>query len=333
MKLCKLCLLGMGLLLLLVSCTSGGEVSRDDTETFITGLQMMFYNAGTSESSLVLQDFGESDPPGPGLSSALSLEGTQENLRALRDPLGLDSLYGTWDLDTIADEWVHVDPNNPANAILFTWVYIDSLGYDHDARLRIDSLEFYGGTTDTLPTKIWVGVGLDGFELAWLKFGAHYPSEDEADSVSLVYRIVNFYEMGISITTLVDLDFEIDSTLLDSVDFVGTVHMWSENLVTDYRVDLSVTRYANDSGRLTLGDSRGWDMIINVSEDVSTDPAYERRDVDGEITRNGDHAASIEGVIWDPEDATHTSEVIIVFSDDTEGDYTYIGDLFGDFLD
>jgi hypothetical protein len=333
MKPWRICLVVvvLGLLSMLVSCT-GGEVSRDDTEDFINGLQMMFYNAGMSESSMVLEDFSESNPPGPDFSSAGSLETSTENLRALRDPFGLDSIYGTWDYRDIQG-WVHVDPNDPANAVLFTWEYYDTNDVEHDAELLIDSLEFYGGAADTLPTKIWIGLNLDGSDIAWLKFGAHYISEEEADSVSLIYRIINLFEMGISITTLVDVDTTLD---MDSAaaDFVGTVRLWAENLVTDYhRVDFSVTRYSNDSGRLLLEDSRGWDMVINVSEDLSTDPEYERRDVDGEITKNGNHAASIEGIIWDPEDATHVSQVIIIFSDDTEGDYTYLGDFFSSFME
>ncbi len=336
MRLWKICSvgLGLGLLLILASCSKNNDVSRDDTEEFLFGLQMMFANAYMSESSQVLESFEESDPPGPSFSSMASLEGTHENLRALRDPFGLDSLYGTWDLDTTVPEWVHVDPNNPANAILFTWPYVDSAGYVHDARLRIDSLEFYGGVTDTLPTKVWIGVGLDGFNLAWLKFGAHYISEDEADSVTLIYRIINFYEMGASVTTAVDVMTEIDSTYIDSVDFVGTVRLWAENLVTGYGVDFTVTRYANDSGRLTLGDSNGWDLVMDVSApDATSYPGYERRVVDGEITHDGEHAASIEGVLWDPEDATHVSRVIIIFSDDSQVDYTSVIESFMSLLD
>jgi hypothetical protein len=329
MKLCRICLVGMGFLLLLVSC-SESEISRDDTEDFIGGLQTMFLSAGTSESSLVLRNFGESNPPGPNLSSGTSLEDTRENLRALRGPAGLDTIYGTWDYQDLQG-WKHVDTNNPANAILFTWDYYDSLNNSHPAELLIDSLEFYA---DTMPTKVWIGLNVDESDIAWLKLGAHYLSADETDSVSLVYRIINLFEMGISITTIVDVaDVEFDSTFLDSTDFVGTIHLWTENLVTEYRVDFSVTRYVNDSGRLTLGDSRGWDMVFNVSEDVSTNPAYERRDVDGEITKHGDHAASIEGVIWDPEDDEHITEVVIIFSDDTDGDYTYLGELFFGFFE
>jgi hypothetical protein len=320
--------MGMGLLLLLTSCDTGPP-SRDTTEEFITGVQVMFLNAGLSESSMVLQNFNESNPPGYNFSSAVSLEGTHENLRALRDPFGLDSIYGTWNYQNF--NWVHTDPADPADAILFTWIYTDTADYNHDARLRVDSLEFY---EDTLPTKIWVGLGLDGFELAWLKFAANYISEEEADSVTLIYHIVNFFEMGASVATLVDVDPAIDSTYLDSTDFVGTVHLWADNLVTNYGVDFTVTRYANDSGRLTLEDSNGWDLIMDVSApDATSYPGYERRVVEGAITRHGEHAASIEGILWDPEDTEHTSMVIVIFSDDTEGDYTYLGEAFEDLIE
>jgi len=326
MRFLKVCstVVGLGLLLILTSC-SEKETTRVDTENFLVDLQSVFSNAYMSESSQVLESFSESEPPGPGLSSASSLEVSTQNLRALRAPFGIDTLYGTWDYRNF--DWEHVDLTNPANAILFTWVYTDTAGVDHDAELLIDSLEFYEGTADTLPTNIWIGLNLDGDDIAWIKLGAHYISADEADSAYLIYEIIDYYQIGVSVATAFDVA-DIDSSLIDSADFIGTVRLWAINRVADYRIDYSVARNEDDSGEIELEDSDGWEMLINVSEVVETDGDDEKRDVTGEITHNGEHAADIEGYIWAPDDGNHGDMITIIFTDDTDDDFTQYTALF-----
>jgi hypothetical protein len=320
MRFLKICLLvvSLGLLLTLVSCSSD-EATPDDTKAFLNGLNSMMMSAYMSEASQAMQSFGNSNPPGPSIVFNEDVGTPAENLRKMRDPMGLDTLYGTWDYIDFTG-WVHTDPDNPANAILFTWEYLDSAGIEHDAELLVDSLEFYEATDDTLPTNIWIGLASDGDDLAWIKFSAHYVSADVADEASLVYEIVNYFQIGATITS----DVAVDTTLLDSMDFVGTVHLWIEDLQTDYRVDYRATRYEDDSGLLVLEDSDDWEMELNVSEVVEYGgeyDEYEKREVDGEITYNGDLVATIEGYIWNPEGEDYVSEVTLIFSDDTEDDF------------
>ncbi len=325
MRFLKVCLLVMslGLLLTLVSCSSK-EATPEDTEIFLKGLSSIMMNAYMSEASQALESFGDSDPPGPSIMFNEDIKAPAENLRKMRDPLGLDTLYGTWDYIDFAG-WTHVDPDDPENAVLFTWEYLDSAGAEHDAELLIDSLEFY---EDTLPTNIWIGLDSDGDDIAWIKFTAHYVSADVADEASLVYEIVNYVQIGATITS----DVDVDTTLLDSMDFVGTVHLWAENLQTDYRVDYSVTRYEADSGRLVLEDSEDWRMVMNMSEVVETDGDDEKRNVDGEITHDGVLAATIEGYIWEPDDGNHGDVVTIIFSDDSDDDFTQYTNVLKTFL-
>jgi len=332
MRFLKVCstVVGLGLLLILASCTDT-STSRNDTEDFIGGAQMMFANAAMSESSMMLQDFSDSDPPAPELSSVGSLEASTQNLRALRDPFGIDTLYGTWRFYP-GPEWRLFDPDDPANAILFQWDYLDTANIEHDAELLIDSLEFYEGAADTLPTNIWIGLNLDGDDIAWIKLGAHYISADEADSAYLIYEIIDYYQIGVSVATAFDVA-DIDSSLIDSADFIGTVRLWAINRDTDYRIDYSITRYVDDSGRLVLEDSRDWRMVVDVSVVVEEDEGDQRRDVEGEITHNGEHAAYIEGYVWEPDDGNHGDMITIIFSDDTEGDYTYVSGLFEGLLE
>lgn len=305
------------LLLSSVSC-SDNKIERDETENFLVGLQSMLLNVYMSEPSQALESFNDNEPPAPEFFSEGIMETPKANFRKLRDPYGLDTLYGTWEYDTITGEWNFVSPGEPADAILFKWVYLDIADDAHDAELLIDSLDFYEAEEDTLPTSIWVGLAVDGNDLAWLKFGVHYISIEKLDSASLVYDVIDIYQVGASIVGNMDMD----TTLMDSMDFVGTVHIWAENLSNGYRVDYIVTRYEDSGGLLVLEDSDGWKMEVSVSEDVSSDPDSQRRNIVGEITKDGKIAATIEGYFWIPEDKTHQSDVTIIFADDSEDDFT-----------
>ncbi len=313
MKHCKICLVVMGLLLMLVSCSSG-EVTRTDTESFLAGLTTMFAEAATDESSLVLMDFDATGPPGPEIPELMSFtqigSGSTEKLRN-PDPYGLDTLYGTWRYYP-AQGWMLFSPNDPANAVLFEWTYLDTLYVEHDAYIRLDSLTFY---EDSLPTKLWAGVGMDGSLLAWMKLEAGYLSLEEVNEISLTYEIVNILQVGISLSS---------ATAIDTI-FVGTVSFWAINLTNDYRVDLDITVDEDYPEEIVLSDSDGWRMEVAFSEVVETDSdeyeVYERRNVSGEITKDGNHAADISGYVWEPDDGyEHTSEIVITFSDDTDGD-------------
>jgi hypothetical protein len=318
MKICKICLVGMGLLLILVSCSSG-EVEKADTEAFLSGLTTMVGEAMIDESTQLISDFQASSPPGPTISNYTEILGTASNEKLRNpEPFGIDTLYGTWDYRNF--EWEHIDLDDPENAILFTWDYTDTAGHDHDAYIRVDSLGFY---EDSLPTDIWAGIGMDNELLAWLKLEAEYNSLDEVNEVSLIYEVVDYMQVGISMTS----DAAIDTS------FTGTVSLWViDRTSNDYRVDLDITVADDYPEEIELSDSDGWDMDLEISEVVESEAEYERRNVSGDITKSGGHAADIDGYIWEPDDGgEHTSVITITFSDDTEGnleDYlAVVGDL------
>ncbi len=194
---------------------------------------------------------------------------------------------------------------------MFEWTYLDTAYVEHDAYIRLDSLTFY---QDSLPTKLWAGVGMDGGLLAWLKLEAGYLSLEEINEVSLTYEIVKQLQVGISLSS---------ATAIDTI-FVGTLSLWAINLTNNYRVDLDVAVAEDYPEEIVLTDSDGWRMEVTFSDVVETDIVedveYERRNVSGEITKDGNPAADISGYVWEPDDGTHTSEIVITFSDDTEGD-------------
>jgi len=312
MKPCKVCLALMGLLLMFVSCSSG-EVTKSDTEAFLSGLNTMVFEAMSDQSTMIITDFQAYAPP---IDAILSdyveiLEDASTGKLRNPDPYGLDTLYGTYHL--YMGDWICTDSLNPADAILFEWENFDTVEYE--AFIRVDSLDFYEGITDTLPTSIWVGIGMDGALLAWLKFEAEYVSGDVVSSVSLIYEIVDYLQVGIAMTSDVDID----------TSFTGTVSLWAENLTNDYKVDLDVTVDDDYPEEIELSDSYGWDMDILFLDIVETDTVdytvYEKIEVEGEITKNGNHAADIDGYVWEPEDTlAHMSEITVTFSNGTDGD-------------
>ena len=314
MRSCKVCLMVavLGLLLMLASCSSG-EVSKNDTEAFLAGLSTMFAGAMMDESTQIINDFESSGPPGPDLDEFTDILGSVSTAKLRNpDPYGLDTLYGTWHLYAIQG-WQHIDTTDPANAILFEWEYVDSSMQQHDAFIRIDSLAFY---EDSLPTSMWIGVGMDDALIAWLKLEAGYLSLEEVNEVSLVYEVVGQIQVGISMSS---------AAAIDTV-FEGTLSLWAiDRTSNNYRIDLDITVADDYPEEIVLSDSDGWRMGVEISDVVETDIVdyveYERREISGEITKDGNHAADISGHIWEPDDGyEHTTEIVITFSDGTEGD-------------
>ncbi len=313
MRIGKVCLMGamLGLLLMLASC-SGGEVSRDDTETFLAGLTTMFAGAMMDESTQIINDFQSSAPPGPDLDEYTDILSSASTAKLRNpDPYGLDTLCGTWHLYAIQG-WQHIDLNNPADAILFEWEYVDTAMNPHDAYVLIDSLAFY---EDSLPTSLWAGVGMDDDLIAWLKIEAGYLSLEEVNEVSLVYEVVGQLQVGISMSSAAAID-----TIFD-----GTVSLWAiDRTSNNYRVDLDITVTDNYPEEIVLSDSDGWRMAVEISGVDDTDVVdyveYERRSISGEITKDGNHAADISGHIWEPDDGyEHTTEIVITFSNGEVG--------------
>lgn len=293
----------MGLLFLLVSCSS--EVTKSETESFLAGLSTMMGQAMMDESTQIINDFQAKQPPDPGITSYIEILGdvSVEKLRN-PDPFGLDTLYGTWRYDAGTYEWYLHAPGDPANAIIFEWAYLDTASVAHTAEIRIDSLDFY---QDSLPAKAWAGVSSDNNLLAWLRLEAEYSSDTTITDAQLVYEIVDVMQVGVSLSSTTNINQGPE----------GTINLWIIDRTTDdYRIDLVISGGEDGPENLVLSDSDGWEMDVNF--DVVVVGEYERVDVSGEITKDGNHAADIEGVIWEPEDETHMTEITVIFSDGTE---------------
>jgi hypothetical protein len=150
-------------------------------------------------------------------------------------------------------------------------------------------------------------------ELIWVTFSAEYNSPEEISRATVIFTIVDYFQFGAAVTAATSIE----------EDFVGTVHFWVIDYTSnDYRIDLTITRNQDDSGGIVLEDSDDWEMDVDITSIVETDTVgstiFEKRDVDGEITHSGNHAADIIGCIWEPEDNDHVTEILIIYPDGTE---------------
>lgn len=319
MKLWRICLMvaGFGLLLILTSCSE--EISKNETEEFLAGLNTMMAQAANTQASQALGDFTSKTSSSSGAPISISSEIMEipspsiEPTSKFRAPEGIDSVYGTYEWNSDSLRWFRVDPNNPANAIKFQWSFMDNSAGSHSAYLLIDSLGF---AYDTLPTKVWIGLNVDNGNIAWLKLGAHYSSPSEIDSGSVVFEIVDTMQIGAALSS----DIPLDTTLSEVTLHIWTIDRTSQN----YKVDLYVTAGEDGPSEIVMEDSDGWKMEIKVAEAVvAEDKGHEKHNVSGEITKDGNHAADISGFTWIPGGDTHQPTIEVEFPDGTVSDLSY----------
>ena len=318
-------------LLMLVSCSK--EESKENTQSFLAGLNTTMMAGQNTESFDVLDDLFSKNPPGGFKAEMIS--GTPEALARLVGgsilpyPGGIDSLFGTWEWEYQPDStppctcWIRIDPTDPSDGFKYIWEYTDTAGVDHNAYLLLDSLEFYAGDEDTLPENAHLSLGLDANEILWMTLSVTYASPDTITDLSFIVEVVGYFQYGVRISS---------PTSIGGDEFEGSLRVWVIDYQSNsYRIDLSVQVKEDGSGEVALWDSDEWRLEADISEVVETDTVnteiFEKRDVDGEITHSGNHAADIIGYIWEPDDDDHESEVMIVYPDGTEEPLdTYLGE-------
>lgn len=304
-------------LLMLVSCSK--EESKENTQSFLAGLNTTMMAGQNTESFDVLDDLFSKNPPGGFKAEMIS--GTPEALARLVGgsilpyPDEIDTLFGTWTYyPDSTPPWIHTDTLDPDDGFKYIWEYTDSASVDHKAYLLLDSLEFYAGDEDTLPENAHLSLNLDSDEILWMSFSVTYASPDTITDLAFTLEVVDYFQYGLRISS---------PTSIGGDGFEGSFRLWViDHQSNDYRIDLLVQVKEDGSGEVALWDSDEWRLEADISEVVETDTVgtdiFEKRDVDGEITHSGNHAADIIGYIWEPEDDDHESEVMIVYPDGTE---------------
>lgn len=305
-------LLSFVLLMSFISCTS--EESRQNTQSFLAGLQTTASSSMNAEAVNVLNDLSGKNPPGDTIITNVSSPQAFVNVHGgpKQDPYGLDSLYGTWEYDDTLYEWIYAD-SLPDDGIKYMWEYYDSVMTLHDAYVLLDEFGFYD---DSLLSNLHVSVGIDNEELAWMEFSANYLDPVTISSLSYTFEINDYFQYGAEITSATSISGD------DPEDFAGEVHLWVIDYTSNnYRIDLTVTLAQNGSGNIVLEDSDEWKLDVDVSEVVETDSQpgdtvmYEKRNIEGEITHSGNDAATISGYFWEPEDAEHPTVITITYPD------------------
>ncbi|MEO0230131.1 MAG: hypothetical protein ABIL77_01090 [candidate division WOR-3 bacterium] len=313
-KIIGLFVLGVGLLNF--SCKKQ-EIAKDETVTFLTGINNVGTDITQTNAYKVFTDFISKNPP---------IEVSKKNVKIISQKIsvpyklcpkefkgGIEDYYGTWEWQDTG--WVHVDPDNPRNGILFRWNYTDENYQSHVAKVLIDSIETQVISNDTLPTRLHIGVFLDDNKLADFSFTASYNTNGEPTYVKVVVTIIGYGQVGLELKNLVWEEDEYG----DRNIVAGTIHLWIIDYNNhNYRIDLTLTIKQDKSLSILLADSDGWKVSINVSKPqtiIENGIPYTKRTVSGEITKDGRHAADITGIIWEPEDDNHRTFVDVIFTD------------------
>jgi len=293
------------------------EVSKDETASFLTGLNSTATDLTQTQAYGVLNDFIAKNPPIFAKKKTFSIKGKKVELPykiSLKgEKGGISDYYGTW---AWADTgWIHQNPDNPSDGILFTWTYTDSTG-THQAGLLIDSIQTQVIGNDTLPTSLRVTLTLDNRTIAEFTFNATYDANGNPTYLKVVLTIPSYVQVGFELkntTWVYNQDYN-DYDLTSA-----TFHLWVINYQRhNYRIDFTITVRQDKSISITLTDSEGWNVVLNASAPQQVQEGfmiYEKITVSGEITKDGRHAADISGTIWIPEDENHKTEIYVIFSD------------------
>lgn len=301
------------LLVFVVSCSRAP--SQEETEDFLTGLGRIGETSMNSTAGKALVDLSSKNPPTgtkfKGIPS-LNIKNVWNAGRYIEVSKGIEDVYGTWEYRD--SEWVRVDSTHPENGILWRWSFLDSADDAHTAEFLLDSLTFVYIDMDSIPNRIYASLDIDHEQVLWGSYHGTFNDNGNLTHGDARVDIVGIVQYGGEASDLVYNDPENPDEATS-----GNIHLWAiDHTQGDYRVDLYITLNEDESGDIRLTDSDGWEIDVDVSapvEIVEEPYTYIRVDLTGEITKNGRHAADIEGTIWDPEYGDHKSEVYIVFSD------------------
>lgn len=292
------------------------EISKDETVSFLTGINQTGTDLINTTTFNTLADFLSKNPPIGIAKKKVTFKGHSielpYKLQAKEVKGGIEDLYGTWEWQDTG--WVHIDPNNPQAGILFRWNYIDTSGI-HTAELLMDSIQFEVINTDTLPTRLHIALFLDGNKIAEFSYTASFTSNGNYNYLKVVVSLTGYGQVGFEFKNPVWRENGYGDYELAAF----TARIWIINYTNhNYRVDLTITKNEDDSGTITFTDSDGWKLVVNVSEPqrvVENGIEYKKYNISGEITKDGRHAADIQGTVWDPSDDTHISTIYVIFTD------------------
>ncbi|HOP31969.1 MAG TPA: hypothetical protein PKU94_01105 [Candidatus Hydrothermia bacterium] len=301
-------------LLLVTSCKKESDVPKDETATFLTSTNNLGSELSQTQTFNVLSDFVAKNPPiGTGKKTIRFRENEYKlplNIVSETTKGTIEDLYGTWEWQDTG--WVHIDPDVPQSGILFQWIFYDPA--PHQAQILIDSIETCFIGTDTLPQKAHVAIYLDNNKITDLSFNAQYNNFSQITYLRILLTIPGEFQVGLEAT---NFEYNSEGEIVNV-----TLRLWIIDYTrSNFRTDLTITLRNDESIAFTYSDSDDWKVVLNLSAPVEIPEGYityEKTTVTGEITKDGRHAADLRGVIWNPTDENHPTEITIIFSDGSE---------------
>lgn len=311
--------------IMVAGCHKKETVSKQDTEAAIAGMMELDTATTNSEAYAAYKSMPEDMPitlpintkgvmlehnlplPFVGLVQKLSHLGIRSK-KALPD-----SAWGVYQYDYAYDVWNHIS-KTPQDTVILLWVTNNK-----QDSLVVSNLKFANAPNDTVITSCNFNLFVDSNEEAHLYFSSTVNDSAFATAMHVELELINIVRYTL------DANAASGHNLADSV-FYGTITATATNLINNNNFSISLTHNTDESGSVNVTWNKGSDeWAINVNLSVpQTVGTYQKYTVSGEIKKNNTHAASIEGVIWDPEDASHRSYINIIYPDGSTGSL-YVG--------
>ncbi len=302
-----------------------GEVDETETTSFITDLESTAsgdIEVGGENTALVeaaSSDFYTKGGTAINYMVPFSYLNTNKPAKLL-----MDTTYGTYEYQYNSEygyyEWVCTDESYPSNGYLYKWTFEDTAGTTHNAELLFDEITYYSGDPDEYtPTNLDITLSIDNDSLAQLHYEANYQTVtgeygDEYWPIEATVSLEIYDEVKITFSYEGEVteDEEGDPTM-----DINTFSLKLEDFVNDEWVEYTVTSTGEKTVNFVMENNEGWKIDIDTEEPIETiedDIEYTRIDFAGELTKDNNHAADLDGVIWEPSDYfTHRSYMIATY--------------------
>lgn len=245
----------------------------------------------------------------------------------------LDTVYGTYEYDTTAYDFVLVDGSTPTDGYKFIWTFVDSLGTSYDVALTFDQITYYAGDPDEeTPTNLHIGMSIDDVELVYIDYSATYTTEQDSFGTDEYVPITMSVTWGVTDEYNITIAYE-GHTEDDTDGYILVVDEASfrvEDEINDEWVEYTVTSTSDETVNLVVEYSEGWKFDIDTEAPVEFNATYNgepvvytRVDFTGELTKSGVHAADIEGIMYDTDpyyDMNYQSYMTLIYPDGSEED-------------
>ena len=246
----------------------------------------------------------------------------------------LDTVYGTYEYDSTSYNFILTDDSYPTDGYLFIWSFIDTSidNEEHSVELLFDRITYYAGDPDEeTPNTVDITLSIDDTELVYITFDAEFTTETDEFGYDEYVPIDLSVTWGITDEYNITIGYEghtEDDPIDDYVLVVDEANFRVEDEINDEWVEYTITSTGDETVNLVVEYDTGWKIDIDTEDPEYVDGPYGGQTIEytkieftGELTKDGVHAADLEGVIWDPNNLlnpAYKSYMIAVFEDGSE---------------